>query len=145
MEGHLEGLRKNLGEYLRHNQDVEENEQLEREEFVINQQKEEGLEQETGKLCDEIRVKAEKDNLKLQLLHSKVKERTWDTMAVQQRAITAIKGEKLVYNYGIRERTGQEKRRLEHIQNLRRVEMTDQLLTFEMESKNSTNKKGPQR
>lgn len=145
MEGHLEGLRKNLREYLRHNQDVEEIEQLEREEFVINQQKEEGLEQETGKLCDEIRVKAEKDNLKLQLLHSKVKERTWDTMAVQQRAITAIKGEKLVYNYGIRERTGQEKRRLEHIQNLRRVEMTDQLLTFEMESKNSTNKKGPQR
>ena len=63
--------------------------------------------------------------MKLQLLHAKVKERTWDTMEVQQRAITAIKGEKLVYNYGIRERTGKEKRRLEHIQNLRRVEMTD--------------------
>ena len=62
-------------------------------------------------------------------------------MATQQRAITAIKGEKLVYNYGIRERTAKEKRRLEHIQNLRRVEMTDQLLSFEMESKNT--KKGP--
>ena len=63
---------------------------------MINQRKEEGLEIETAQLCDEIRVKAEKDNLKLQLLHAKVKERTWDTMAVQQRAITAIQGEKLV-------------------------------------------------
>lgn len=65
-------------------------------------------------------------------------------MAIQQRAVTAIRGDKLVYNYGIRDRTGQEKRRLAHIQNLRRVEMTDQLLTFEMESKNNS-KKTPQR
>ena len=40
----------------------------------------------------------------MQLLHSKVKEKTYDTMSTQQRGLCAIKGDKLVYNYGVRER-----------------------------------------
>ena len=39
MEGKLEEIRKNLRDYLSHNQEAEEIEQLDREEFVINRRK----------------------------------------------------------------------------------------------------------
>ena len=63
-------------------------------------------------------------------------------MATQQRALTAIKGEKLVYNYGVRQLAPGETRRMDHVKNLRRVELTEQLLAIETEQKAGA-KRGP--
>lgn len=63
MEEKLEALRKELRGYLEHNSEVEDIEKLGREEFVINERKEAALEEQTQHVCEEIRIKAEKDNL----------------------------------------------------------------------------------
>ena len=59
----------------------------------------------------ELRENAKKEVYKQELLHKRIKERTWDTMDVQLKAINGLRENYLVYNYNIRKRQPEELRR----------------------------------
>jgi len=69
--------------------------------------------------------------LKLELLKERVQQTTWDKMEIQNKAIKSIKGEMLVYNYGIRKRTPDEVRRLNQIISFRQNELREKLQRLE--------------
>jgi hypothetical protein len=53
-------------------------------------------------------------------------------MEVQNKAVRSIKGEMLVFNYGIRKRDPQEQRRLNQVINFRRNELREKLKRLEL-------------
>ena len=108
----LEAIRKKLHEILAENQKVSEIERLQRDDFVIDVERTEQINQEGEQICEEIRKEAEKTTLKLELLRERVQQSTWDKMEVQNKALRSVKGDMLVFNYGIRKRSAEEQRRL---------------------------------
>jgi hypothetical protein len=93
---------------LAENEKVTDIERLERDDFVIDVERGQQINEEGEKICDEIRKEAEKTTLKLELLKERVQQSTWDKMEVQNKAVRSIKGDMLVFNYGIRKRNAEE-------------------------------------
>ena len=91
---------------------MSEIERLQRDDFVIDVERTEHINQEGEQICEEIRKEAEKTTLKLELLRERVQQSTWDKMEVQNKALRSVKGDMLVFNYGIRKRSTEEQRRL---------------------------------
>lgn len=52
-------------------------------------------------------------------------------MDVQNKAVRSIKGDMLVFNYGIRKRNNEEQRRLNQVINFRRNELREKLKRLE--------------
>jgi len=117
---------------LAENEKVTDIERLERDDFVIDVEKSEQINQEGENICEEIRKEADKTTLKLELLKERVQQSTWDKMEVQNKAVCSIKGEMLVFNYGIRKRAAEEQRRLNQVINFRRNELREKLKRLEM-------------
>jgi len=59
----------------------------------------------------DLKENAKKAILKEEMLHKKIKERTWDTMDIQLKAINGLRENYLVYNYNVRKRQPEELRR----------------------------------
>jgi hypothetical protein len=97
-------IKTKLGELLHENERVTDIERLERDEFVIDVERSENVNQEGENICEEIRKEAEKTTLKLELLRERVQQSTWDKMEVQNKAVRSIKGDMLVFNYAVRKR-----------------------------------------
>lgn len=97
---------------MEENERVTDIEKLERDEFVIDIDKQAAVVDKGEQVCEEIRKDAEKTVLKLELLRERVQQTTWDKMEVQSKAIKSIKGDTLIFNYSIRKRTPEEVRRL---------------------------------
>lgn len=97
-------IRTKLNDLLQENEKVTEIEKLERDEFVIDVERSERVNQEGENICEEIRKEAEKTTLKLELLRERVQQSTWDKMEVQNKATRSIKGDMLVFNYAVRKR-----------------------------------------
>lgn len=91
---------------------MSEIERLQRDDFVIDVERTEQINQEGEQICEEIRKEAEKTTLKLELLRERVQQSTWDKMEVQNKALRSVKGDMLVFNYGIRKRSAEDQRRL---------------------------------
>lgn len=108
----LNVIKTKLNELLEHNDRVTDIEKLERDEFVIDVDKQVEVSNEGEHVCEEIRKEAEKTTLKLELLRERVQQTTWDKMDIQSKAVKSIKGDMLVFNYGIRKKTPEEVRRL---------------------------------
>lgn len=87
---------------------MSEIERLQRDDFVIDVERTEHINQEGEQICEEIRKEAEKTTLKLELLRERVQQSTWDKMEVQNKALRSVKGDMLVFNYGIRKRSAEE-------------------------------------
>ena len=68
----LSVIRTKLNELLQENEKVTEIEKLERDEFVIDVERSEKVNQEGENICEEIRKEAEKTTLKLELLRERV-------------------------------------------------------------------------
>lgn len=68
----LEVIKSKLNELLDENDRVTDIERLERDEFVIDVEKQDKVNAEGEQVCDEIRKEAEKTNLKLELLKERV-------------------------------------------------------------------------
>ena len=68
----LEVIKQKLYELLDENDKVTEIERLERDEFVIDVEKRDKVNEDGEKVCDEIRKEAEKTQLKLELLKERV-------------------------------------------------------------------------
>eukprot|EP00347_Sterkiella_histriomuscorum_P023011 403336298 len=127
----LEVIKQKLHELLDENDRVTDIEKLERDEFVIDVEKRDKANDQGEKVCDEIRKEAEKKQLELELLRERVQQTTWDKMDIQNKAIKSIKGDMLVFNYGIRKRAPEEHRRLHQIINFRRNELREKLQRLE--------------
>ena len=101
-------IKTKLNDLLQENEKVTEIEKLERDDFVIDVDRSEQVNQEGEKICEEIRKEAEKTSLKLELLRERVKQSTWDKMDIQNKAIKSVKGDTIVFNYAIRKRAADE-------------------------------------
>jgi hypothetical protein len=104
----LKVIKNKLHDLLAENEKVTDIERLERDDFVIDVERGQQINEEGEKICDEIRKEAEKTTLKLELLKDLVQQSTWDKMEVQNIAVRSIKGDMLVFNYGIRKRNAEE-------------------------------------
>jgi len=56
----------------------------------------------------QLREESRKENFRQQLYHKMLKERTWDTMEVQQMAINGLNSNTIVENFCIRKRSEKE-------------------------------------
>lgn len=65
------------------------------------------------------------------MIHKKLKERTWDKMVVQLKAINGLDQNFLVYNYHVRDKTAEEKKRLTWVRDFRRLEIREKLFRKE--------------
>ena len=104
----LKVIKNKLHDLLAENEKVTDIERLERDDFVIDVERGQQINEEGEKICDEIRKEAEKTTLKLELLKERVQQSTWEKMEVQNKAVRSIKGDMLVFNYGIRKRNAEE-------------------------------------
>lgn len=120
-------IKKGLMTLLSENERVTDLERLDRDEFVIDVKRKDQVFDEGEKECEEIRKEAEKTVLRLQLLRERVKQSTWDTMEVPQKAIQSIQSDTLIFNYPIRERNPAELRRLTQVESMRKVEIREKL------------------
>ena len=89
----------------------------------------EEIEAEASKERDEIRKEAKRKELELECLRDRVKNTTWNTMSTHSTACCSLDSDLLLYNYGIRERTKEEVRRLNQVLNFRKMELRDQINT----------------
>ncbi len=127
----LKVIKGKLVDLLAENEKVTDIERLERDDFVIDVERSEQINLEGENICEEIRKEAEKTTLKLELLKERVQQSTWEKMEVQNKAVCSIKGEMLVFNYGIRKRAAEEQRRLNQVINFRRNELREKLKRLE--------------
>lgn len=127
----LKVIKNKLHDLLAENEKVTDIERLERDDFVIDVERGEQINHEGEQICEEIRKEAEKTTLKLELLKERVQQSTWDKMDVQNKAVRSIKGDMLVFNYGIRKRNAEEQRRLNQVINFRRNELREKLKRLE--------------
>ena len=78
----LKVIKNKLHDLLAENEKVTDIERLERDDFVIDVERGQQINEEGEKICDEIRKEAEKTTLKLELLKERVQQSTWDKMEV---------------------------------------------------------------
>jgi hypothetical protein len=78
----LSKIKDKLLSLIAENERVTDIERLERDEFVIDVERKDRVENEGEKECEDIRREAEKTVLRLELLRERVKQSTWDTMEV---------------------------------------------------------------
>lgn len=64
-----------------------------------------------------------------------MKQSTWDTMDVQQKAIKSIQSDTLIFNYPVRDNTAAEKRRLNQIIKIRKIELKERYARMEVKLK----------
>lgn len=86
----LGAIQSKLKELLHENNTVTEIEKLERDEFVIDVEKQDQFIQEGDNVCTDIRNEADKTNLRLELLRERVIDQTWNKMETQSKAIKSI-------------------------------------------------------
>jgi hypothetical protein len=72
-----------------------------------------------------MKLDAYKENLRNELLFAKIKEKTYDTMAVHLKGLIALKSNNIVYNFQIRKITPEEKRKLKFALEIRRMELRE--------------------
>jgi hypothetical protein len=114
-------------ELLAENERCTEIEKLERDDFVIDVSRREKVEKAGDDECDAIRKEAKWTCLKLQLLKERLSQQTWETMGTKQTAIASIYSDLLVFNYPIRTRKKDEKRRLAQMFNMRKIDLLEQM------------------
>lgn len=83
-------IQKKLKELLSENEHVTDIERLDRNEFVVDLQRQKQFIDEGDNVCNDIRKEAEKTNLKLELLRDRIVEQTWDKMEVPSTAMKSI-------------------------------------------------------
>ena len=60
---------------------------------------------------EELKEISLRENYKQELLYQKIKEKTWDLVETQLKAVVALNSNLIVYNYNVRIRTPQELRK----------------------------------
>jgi hypothetical protein len=90
---------------LHENNNVTEIEKLDRDDFVVDVEKQNQFIQEGDNVCSDIRNEADKTNLRLELLRERVIDQTWNKMETQSKAIKSIQADTLLFNFGVRKKT----------------------------------------
>ena len=129
----LKSLQNKLYELLEDNKKAQEIEQLRRDEFVIDLKKKDVLENQGEKERDQIRKEGKRKELELECLRERVKNTTWDIMNTHTTACVSLDLKSFVYNYGIRERTKEEKKKLKQILHFRKIELREKISGLQTE------------
>lgn len=132
-------IQKKLRDLLAENERVTEIEKLERDEFVIDVQKQLQFIQEGDNVCSDIRKEAEKTNLRLELLRERVIDSTWNKMEVHSQAMKSIQNDNLLFNFSIRKKTAYEQKVLNMLTNQRKIELMEKYRRIEMKLKETIN------
>jgi hypothetical protein len=127
----LNVIKSKLNELLDENNRVSEIERLERDEFVIDIEKQARSLDEGEQTCEDIRKEAEKTVLKLELLRDRVVQKTWEKMEIPSKAVKSIKGDTLIFNYSLRKKTPEESKRLQQIVTFRKCELREKIARIE--------------
>jgi WD40 repeat protein len=130
----LKNVQTRLYELLEDNKKAQDIEQLERDEFVIDTKKREELEKKGEVDREKIRIEAKRKELELECLTERVKNATWDTMQTHSTACCSLDSEMLLFNYGIRERTKPELRKLNQVLKFRKMELNEKITGMEKEA-----------
>ena len=124
----LTKIKQRLNDLLHKNEEAPDIEKLEREEFVIDVWRKEAMLKSRDEDCDNIRKEMNFENLKLELLKARIKEKTWDTMDSKLTVCTSIQSEDItVHNFAVRAPEGEERERLNKLMNLRKIELREQI------------------
>ena len=102
------------------NGQVDELEQLSRDDFVIDIFARDEILENGRKQKSQLREKVKRENYRQEILHMLIKERTWDKMEVPLRAINGLNSNIIVPNFHIRIRGGEELRKLQLVKEFRR-------------------------
>lgn len=124
---------------LSENERVTAIEKLERDEFVIDCQKQDQFIQEGDNVCSDIRIEAEKTNLRLEMLRERVIDTTWNKMEVNSTALKSIQNDSLLFNFSIRKREPSEQKVLMFIINQRKMELMEKYRKMELKLKDCLN------
>ena len=131
----LEIIQKKLHKLLAENDNVVDIEKLERDDFVVDVERQEQFVADGEHVCNLIRKDAEKETLKLKLLHEIVKKNTWDTMEVQSKACKSILNDQLLWNFSLRSLRPEEKRIYKQIELQRKIELMSRAQRLEKQVK----------
>ncbi|EGR30550.1 hypothetical protein IMG5_129360, partial [Ichthyophthirius multifiliis] len=123
--GNLNSIKQKLRKLIQDNENADELEKLNRDEFVIDIETKNQI-LEAGKYQrQQLKSLAKRENYKQEILHQKIKEKTWDTMKVQLKGINGLKSNQLLYNFHIRNRTEEELQQLKFVKEFRRLEIRE--------------------
>ena len=134
IKNELSKIQEKLYDLLEDNKKAQEIEQLEREEFVIDVKKKNELEEAGEAERDKIRKEAKRKELEYECLKERVKNATWDNMKTNSTACVSLDSDLLLYNYGIRERTKVETRKLNQVLHFRKIELREVIMEMEKEA-----------
>jgi len=127
----LNVIKSKLKELLEENNTVSEIERLERDDFVIDVERQERVINDGEHICEDIRMDADKQVLKLQLIRDKVQQMTWDKMEVPSKAVKSIKADTLIFNYSVRKKTPEEEKLIQQILSFRKAELKEKVQRIE--------------
>jgi hypothetical protein len=129
----LKSLQSKLYDLLEDNKRAQEIEQLEREEFVIDVEKMKSMESNGESEREQIRKEAKRKELEYECLRERVKNATWDTMKTHSTAVISLNSDEMIYNYGVRQKTQPEEKKLKQVLQFRRMELREKYTGMERE------------
>lgn len=97
-------IKNKLNLLLKNNRLADDLEKLSRDDFVIDVETRDKILKDGENKKMDLRENAKKEIYKQELIHKRIKEKTWDTMDFQLRAINGLREQYLLYNYNIRKR-----------------------------------------
>lgn len=121
----IDHLKKELRKLLEENEKDDELERLPREEFAIDIEARDAILKEGLQKCEEMRLQSQRNNLRREILANRIKEKTWNKMEVQLKAINGLKTNFLVYNYQVRNRLPEEERKVALVLEIRRQNLRE--------------------
>eukprot|EP00825_Cyclidium_porcatum_P004670 TRINITY_DN1220_c0_g1_i2.p1 TRINITY_DN1220_c0_g1~~TRINITY_DN1220_c0_g1_i2.p1 ORF type:complete len:1061 (-),score=222.02 TRINITY_DN1220_c0_g1_i2:1563-4745(-) len=127
----IKDIEVSLNKLLKENEQADELEKLNRDDFVIDIETRDHIIQEGTKEREKMKDLAKNENFKLEILHKRIKDRTWDQMKEHLTALNGLDLNIIVYNYHIRKRSPQELLQMKQIQDLRKIEIKEKQLRKE--------------
>jgi WD40 repeat protein len=120
-------INEKLMQLIAANEKAPELEKLDRDEFVLDLKAKQELEAEGLKAADELRRKAQKENMAQELLKERIKAKTWDSMEVQNKVVYCMNKDNMVHNYTIRKRAPEETAKLRRACAFRLIELREKI------------------
>ncbi|KAL7990626.1 hypothetical protein Chor_014056 [Crotalus horridus] len=124
----IKALRKKIQEMMFENSVAPKIEKLDQQEFNLDVEEQEKQQTHSASEVERVRKDIEMENLANCYLREMIKKECWDTMLVKGRSIKTFHSSSEVQNYPMKERSPEEKRMLERVLYLKKIESIDMKL-----------------
>ncbi|XP_022080756.1 cilia- and flagella-associated protein 43-like [Acanthaster planci] len=118
-------LRRTIQSMMKDNETLPDIEQLGHDEFNLDSEEQQRLQEEGEAKVQEMRTNMEFEDLAKTYLREVIKNECWDSMLVKGRSIKAFHMNLEVGNYPMRDRTKKEKEELTFVTKMRQIEMAE--------------------